>query len=125
MDTSTRIGIAITALLFISISFGVIKPSSDSGRLSRKLSLINAIGWLILLPLPDKGHPPLILFPLVLFWLANLVLVPAAIIALWVSHRDGEEKLRYLLLAGTYVALNLIFLFAIPLLWFVDSIRTS
>jgi hypothetical protein len=119
------IWIALIAVLFVSTSFGFIIPASDSGRLARKLCLINAVGWLLLLPLPTRGHPPLILIGVVLFWLMHLILIPAGIVALWVSHRDGEERLRYLIVADTYVLLNLVILFVAPLVWLLTNIGNS
>ena len=46
----------------------------------------------LILPLPTTGHPPAFLIPFFLFWLSNLVLLPAAAIALRMSYREHEER---------------------------------
>lgn len=98
------------------------KAPSDGGRLSRKLCIINAVGWLFILPLSNTGHPPPWLIPMVLFWLLNLVLLPAAAFALWASYREREERIPYLAIASTYIMVNLAVLFVIPIVWLVREV---
>jgi hypothetical protein len=104
--------------LFVFVCLSLAKPVSGGGKLSLKLCIANAIGWLIILPLSTSGHPPPFLIPLVLFWLINLVLLPAAGVALWAGHKE-EEKVSYVAVASTYVAMNLVVLFVIPFVWFL------
>jgi hypothetical protein len=84
------------------------KPVSGGGRLSLKFCIANAVGWLIILQLSGTGHPPPFLFPTLLFWLLNLVLLPATAVSLWVSYKQREERTFYLAAASTYVAMNAI-----------------
>jgi hypothetical protein len=110
--------------MFATASLSLAKPVSGGGTLSRKLCIANAIGWLIILPLSSTGHPPPFLIPTVLFWLINLVLLPAAAIALWVSHKQSEERIPYLVIASTYVAMNFVILFVVPFVWVLrEAIR--
>jgi len=106
-------------LIFVFVCLRLIKPVTGGGKLSRKLCIANAVGWLIILPLSTTGHPPPFLFPTVVFWLINLVLLPATAIALWVSHKEREERNVYLAAASTYVAMNAVVLFVVPLVWIV------
>ncbi len=103
--------------MFVSISLVLTKPVSGGGRLARKLCVANGVGWLIILPLSTTGHPPPFLTPTVLFWLINLGLRPAAAIALWVSHKNREERISYLAVASSYIAMNLVILFVGPFVW--------
>jgi hypothetical protein len=112
-----RILISVLVVMFVAVSISLAKPVSSGGTLSRKLCLANAVGWLIILPLSSTGHPPPFLIPTILFWLINLVLLPAAAIALWVSHREREERMVYLSVASSYVAMNFIVLFVVPFVW--------
>jgi hypothetical protein len=114
-----RIIAFLAVLIFVFVCLRLIKPVSGGGRLSLKLCIANAVGWLIILPLSTTGHPPPFLFPTVLFWLINLVLLPATAIALWVSHKEREERALYIATASTYVAMNAIVLFVVPLVWVV------
>lgn len=109
----------VAVLIFVFVCLRLIKPVSGGGRLSRKLCIANAVGWLIILPLSTTGHPPPFLFPMALFWLINLVLLPATAIALWVSHKEREERALYLATASMYVALNAVVLFVVPFVWVV------
>jgi len=113
-DSMLRILIAMIVVTFVAVCLGFTRPVSPGGRFSLKLALVNAAGWLIVLPLSDAGHPPPWLIGLAIFWLMNLVLLPAAMIALWVSYKGREERTNYLAVAGTYLCLNLIFLFLVP-----------
>ena len=111
----------LALLIFVFVSLRLIKPMTGGGRLARKLCIANAVGWLIILPLSTTGHPPTFLFPTILFWLINLVLLPATAIALWVSHKEREERALYLATASTYVAVNAVILFVVPLVWVVAA----
>ena len=114
-----RILIGIAAVMFISLSLTLTKPVSDGGRLARKLCIANAAGWILILPLSNKGHPPPSFIAIVLFWLVNLVLLPAAAAALWTSYKGREEGFAFVAVASTYLAINLAVLFVIPVIWFV------
>jgi hypothetical protein len=59
---------------------------------------------------------------MVLFWLLNLVLLPAAAFALWASYREREERIPYLAIASTYIMVNLAVLFVIPIVWLVREV---
>jgi hypothetical protein len=114
-----RIIAFLAVIIFVFVCLRLIKPVTGGGKLSLKLCIANAVGWLIILPLSTTGHPPPFLFPTVVFWLINLVLLPATAIALWVSHKEREERTRYLAAASTYVAMNAVVLFVVPLVWIV------
>lgn len=120
-----KILIFLIILLFGFFFFITARPVSGGGKLSFKLCIANAIGWLIVLPLSTKGHPPPFLIPAVLIWLINLVLLPAAAFALWSSYKERDESHRYLAIASTYVALNVVVLFAVPLIWLVSELYTG
>ena len=115
----TRILICVAAIVFVSLSLTLTKPVSDGGRLARKLCIANAIGWLFILPLSSKGHPPPFLIPAILFWLINLVLIPASAIALWTSHKKREEGFPFVAVASVYIGINLVTLFVVPVVWFL------
>jgi hypothetical protein len=103
--------------IFIAICALWEKPVTDCGKLIRKLCAVNALGWLLILPLSDRGHPPPFLFPLLLFWLVNLPLLPAAAVALWTCRKGREEKSLFLAVTSTYVVINMAVLFILPLMW--------
>ena len=117
-----QIVLGIVVITFVSVSLTLTKPVSNGGRLARKLCIVNAVGWLVILPLPDMGHPPLWLILMVPFWLGNIVLLPAAAFSLWSSYKDREETKSFLVVASIYIALNLVILFVIPLVWLVREI---
>jgi hypothetical protein len=112
-----RIIAFLAFLIFVFVSLRLIKPMSTGGKLARKLCIANAVGWLIILPLSTTGHPPPFLFPTILFWLVNLVLLPATASAVWVSYKERAERTLYLAVASTYVAMNAVVLFVVPLVW--------
>ena len=118
-ETLTRILIGVMAVTFVAVSVVLLKPVSGGGRLARKLCIANAVGWFFILPLSTTGHPPAFLFPTILFWLINLVLLPAAAFALWTSYKDREENVPFLGVASSYVVLNIVLLFVVPLLMLV------
>lgn len=112
-----RILIGVVVLTFICVALVVTGPVSSGGRLARKLCIANAVGWLCILPLSTTGHPPTFLFPMIIFWLVNLLLLPAAASALWASHKEREESVSYLAVASSYIVLNRILLFITPAVW--------
>jgi CDP-diglyceride synthetase len=116
-DLILKLLIALVVLGFAAACLFITRPASAAGKFSLKLALINGAGWLLLLPLPNDGHPPLWLVALAVFWLINLVLLPAATIALWMSFKEREEKTRYVAAAGSYLGLNFVVLFLVPLIW--------
>lgn len=111
-----RILIFLMGVLYL-LSLPWVKPTSEGGKLTRKLCIANAVGWIIIMPLPTTGHPPAVLIPLFLFWLGNLVALPSAAIALWMSYKEGEESTSYLAITSSYVAINFLILIIIPIVW--------
>jgi hypothetical protein len=122
-ELMAKILIFLMATVFVYLSLRLAKPVSWGGTLSRKLCIANAAGWLIILPLSTVGHPPPFLIPTLLFWLINLVLLPTAAIALWMGHKEREEKIPYLIVASTYVAMNILILIGAPLVWVLRDAR--
>jgi hypothetical protein len=116
-----RIVIGVAAIAFISASLFLTKPDSCGGRLARKLCIANAVGWLLIVPLSTRGHPPTFLIPTVLFWLVNLVMLPAAFFALRTAHKEREEKIPFVVVAAKYIALNLAVLFVVPIVWLLSE----
>jgi hypothetical protein len=116
-----RILIGIAAIAFIFASLFLTRPDSSGGRLARKLCIGNAVGWLLFVPLSTKGHPPAFLIPGILFWLINLVLLPAAFFALRTGHKEREEKISFVAVAAAYIALNLAVLYVVPLVWLLSE----
>jgi len=109
-------------IIFVFLFLILTKPVSGGGRLSRKLCVANAVGWLFILPLSSTGHPPPFLIPTALFWLINIVLLPAAAFAIWTSYKEREERISYLAVASSYIVVNLAILFVIPLVWLVREV---
>ncbi len=114
-ETSVKILIGSIVITFLAISYLWKKPITDFGKISLKLCVLNAAGWLIVLPMSKEGHPPPFLFPALLFWLLNILLLPAAATVLWLSRKDGQERLSYLVVAATYVVINIVLLYILPL----------
>lgn len=112
-----RILICVVAVMFIFVSLVLTKPVTDGGRLSRKLCIANAVGWLLISPLSSEGHPPTFLLPTILFWLINLVLLPAAGSALWAGYKEREGGFPFVAVASTYIIMNLVTLFIVPFVW--------
>ena len=104
------------AALYI-LSLFLVKPASEGGKLTRKLCIVNALGWIVIMPLPTTGHLPAYLIPMFLFWLVNLVLLPSAAIALWTSYKEGEERTSYLAITSSYVAMNFLILIIYPIIF--------
>jgi hypothetical protein len=120
-ESIARILICLIVIAFISVSLSLAKPVSDGGKLSHKLCIANALGWLAILPLSNRGHPPPFLIPMIFFWLINLVLLPSAAIALWVGHKEREERVRYFAVGVAYVAMNVLVLFIVPFIWLLTN----
>jgi len=59
---------------------------------------------------------------MVLFWLLNLGLLPAAVFALWASYKEREERIPYLAVASSYIMVNLAVLFVIPIVWLIREV---
>ena len=114
-----RILIGLVVITFVFLFLLLTKPVRGGGRLARKLCIANAVGWLFILPLSSTGHPPPFLIPMALFWLINLVLLPAAAFALWASYKERGEGIPYLAVASSYIVMNLVILFVIPFVWVV------
>ena len=91
------------------------RPVTDPGKLTLKLCLFNALGWLIVLPVPDTGHPPPFVLAALLFWLLNLLLMPVTATALWACRKEGEERVSFLWIAVGYVTANVLALYVLPL----------
>jgi len=121
-ELTTRILVGLVVIIFVFLFLILTKPVSGGGRLSRKLCVANAVGWLFILPLSSTGHPPPFLLPTALFWLINIVLLPAAAFALWTSYKEREERIPYLAVASSYIVVNLAILFVIPLVWLVREV---
>jgi hypothetical protein len=77
MTYSSKIAVAVIVVGFIVTLLAFIKPHSAGVKLIRKLCFVHAAGWLVILLFSSEGHPPGFLIPLILFWLLNLVLLPA------------------------------------------------
>ena len=103
-----------TVAWFLAAWYLVERPITHLGRISRRLCVANAIGWLILLPLSDRGHPPPYVFPVFGFWLLNFILLPAIAVVLWMCRRDQQERRSFLVLSLAYVVLNIIVLYIFP-----------
>jgi hypothetical protein len=58
---------------------------------------------------------------MIFFWLINLVLLPSAAIALWVGHKEREERVRYFAVGVAYVAMNVLVLFIVPFIWLLTN----
>ena len=114
-----RFVIAAAVVAFATI-FLWRKLVTKLGKLSLVLCAVNAVGWLTIISdfmgTPSGGHPQPFFVPLVLFGLLNLVLLPAAAIALWLSRRGRREEGRYVAAASAYVAVNMIVFCALLLL---------
>ena len=113
-ETLARIAIFAAVASFVVICYLWQRPVTGYGKLTLKLCAVNALGWFIVLSLPDRGHPPPYLFPALLFWLLNLLLQPAAATVLWLCRKDGAEKPAYLAAASAYVVMNIAVLYIMP-----------
>ncbi|MCA1816701.1 MAG: hypothetical protein LC746_09895 [Acidobacteria bacterium] len=117
-EQTAKIVIGLAVIISVSSFFTWAKPATNDGRSSRKLCVVNAAGWLLLLPvLGEKGHPPPFIFWVLLFVPLNFVLLPMTATALWVCRRDGRERKAYLAAAFGYVVANVSVLFVVPLIW--------
>ncbi len=116
MDKLTTVIIFLAVLIFAVTCLWWRKPVTGHGKLSQKLCLFNALGWfIVILSMPGSGHPPLFVIIGGLFWLLNLLLLPVVATVLWLSHKDDEESVPYLVTASAYVLANVAVLFIWPL----------
>jgi hypothetical protein len=92
------------------------RPITGGGRLTLLLMVINAIGWLVMLPQDYTYKHGLSIGTLVamLFFLVNLPLLPAAITSLVVGFREGERR-PFVAIAATYLGLNTLVFIGLPL----------
>ena len=103
------IGISVVTLFLLA--FYLWKPPvSAAGKLSLKLLSVNAGCWyaLLLSLLDGPGHPPLVVVVFVPCVLLNVVLIPAASVAIWQGYDDADENSDFLGLATLYVILNIL-----------------
>lgn len=112
------VAIALIVIIYAS-GLVMLKSVSAGGRLSLMFALLNALGWIVILMLQGEGHPPPWLFPFIAFWLLSLIVIPAAGVALWKSHKEGDEKKTYLKMAGFYFLVNFVVLFVFPIVWWL------
>ncbi len=102
-------------ILLYAVGLILLRPKSRGGRFALLLNLINAFGWIVIvLLLPEEGHPPLWLYVMFLFFPLNLLMLPAAMVALWKCYKERDENKSYVVASGLYVVANLIVLVAIP-----------
>lgn len=93
------------------------RPVTTNGKYSLILSGVNALSWFVVLPLVETtGHPPPFLVVGYVLWLLNLPLLIANATILWITRKSSEERRSYLIVAATYVVLNLLILCGLPLL---------
>src|ERR1041385_639258 len=92
-------------------------PRTDSGRLARKLCLVNLISWVVVLPLDVRGDPPPAVIVGGLLWLLNLPIIIGTITALWVSIRAREENKTFLTASAIFVILNVGILWITPIVF--------
>jgi hypothetical protein len=90
------------------------RPVTDGGKFFLKLSLINVASWIVVLPLPSRGHPPLQVILGALLWLLNTPVLITLAIALVIAFRSREERRLFLTVAAIYLALNMILLWIVP-----------
>ena len=110
-----KVLIGLTVCVFLALSYLWKYPLTDFGKMSWRLCVVNAVGWLIILPFSERGHPPSWLFPTLLFWLLNLILLPAIAVVLWMCRKDQQERKSYLAIAPTYLAPNVLLLYIYPI----------
>ena len=92
------------------------KAGDHNGKLSLWFCLGNVVSWLIILPISRSGHPPPGLMLGLLLWTLNLPLLIVTATLLWLTFKSHEEKPGYLLVASTYVLLNSLALYIVPLI---------
>jgi hypothetical protein len=90
------------------------RPVTDGGKFFWKLSLINVASWIVILPLPSRGHPPPQVIVGALLWLLNTPVLVTLVVALVIAFRSREEKKLFLTSAAIYLALNIILLWVVP-----------
>lgn len=109
-----KVLIGLTVALLLLLCYLWKKPQTDFGKMSLRLCLVNAVGWFVLLPLSNKGHPPTIVLGAFVFWPLNLILLPVIALLLWICHKDQKENKSYLVIASIYVTLNVVLLYVVP-----------
>ncbi|MEO8435625.1 MAG: hypothetical protein ABI596_12075 [Pyrinomonadaceae bacterium] len=107
--------IAALAASFLIICGLWQRPITTNGKYSLILSAVNALSWFIVLPLETSGHPPPFLIVGYGLWLINVPLLIANATILWITRKSNEERRAYLIVASTYVVLNLLILCVLPL----------
>jgi hypothetical protein len=115
-DSAARIIILCIVATFAAIGGVWKRPVTSTGKLSLWLCLGNVVSWLIILPMSRSGHPPqwLIIGPFL--WILNLPLLIVTATLVWLTFRSHEEKPAYLVVASTYVLLNSLALYIVPLI---------
>jgi len=115
METWIKILIGLIVGVFLAICYLWQRPLTDLGKVSRRLCVLNAVGWAImLLPWSNKGHPPSIVIAIWIFWLLNLILLPVIALLLWICRNDHYERKSYVATASIYLALNIVVLYVVP-----------
>lgn len=107
--------LAILTIYVVSCAFWR-RPRTDAGKLGLKLCLVNVASWAIVLPLGTTGHPPPAVIIGGLLWLLNLPLLIATITALLVALKSRQENPIYLTVTITYVLLNVVVLWIVPVI---------
>ncbi len=115
-DSTARIIILSVVVTFVAISCVWKRPVTYNGKLSLWFCLGNVVSWLIILPISRSGHPPPGLMLGLLLWTLNLPLLIVTATLLWLTFKSHEEKPGYLLVASTYVLLNSLALYIVPLI---------
>ena len=117
----------VIGLIVLVFATGLVfaRPITGAGKFSLKLVIINVVGWLLVLPFETRGHPPPFLIAFGIFWLINLLLLPAATIALWISFKEREERKSYIVVLGSYLVLNLVVLIVLPVTLLIQSVASS
>jgi hypothetical protein len=123
--TVAKIIVVCVVVFFLVLCFWR-KPITRNGDTALKLSIVNAIGWLIVIMLPHRGFDdPLAPVGVFVFWLVNCVLLPALAVVLWVCRRDGEERNAFLAIAAGWLTINVIVLFIVPLVGLISALLRS
>jgi hypothetical protein len=114
-ETWVKVLIGLTVVVFLALCYLWKTPRTDFGKISLRLCVVNAVGWLVVLPLSNKGHPPSWVLGIMVFWLVNLILLPSIAVLLWICRKDQQERRSYLALASIYVALSVVLLYILPI----------
>lgn len=95
------------------------RPVTAAGWFSFALCMINGIGWFAVLLIPEP-EPLLVFFPIIPFWLFNIMLLHSAGFMLWTCKQDAIERRPFLAIAATYVSLNIVILYVCPLIYLLS-----